>query len=600
MDGVGYVRCSTGRQVANGISIDAQKSAILACAEAKGVNITEWFQDAVSGGEEKRPSFQKMMDKALAKNTPIKAIIVFSGSRFFRDQIYAGLYRRELAKNGVQVISASETFSDDPEGELARRVVEIVDEIMRKKNAVAVRNAMKENARQGFWNGSHPPLGYESTTVEIRGEKHKKKLTVQPVEASVVDLIFKLCVHGDGESGPLGIKSICVYLNERGYRARSGKRFAKSTVEFILKNETYTGVHWWNTKDPETKKALPKSEWIKMDVPRLISDDLFQKAQMALRQRAPKVTAPRITNSDVLLTGLAYCECGARMKLSTSNGRSKLYRYYACAAQFSNNTCTAKATTRVSEDKLNDLVLRAVADEVLVPSFASGLIETVSERRRSGLEEANQMLAQLKGQLSQAKKRLSRLIEGFANGIIEDSEEFQEAQANAKAERDSISLLVERQERLVAAEPYALPEETIVDRLTTLKTKIMAAGIQTKKRFLRAIVSAVVVRCDSIEIIGSNGGLVDAVTGSNIGALRPEPPVRGFGREWCGWPGSNRHSSRNWILNPARLPIPPHPHREGNSGLAICRQALLALVVVFTKMGVRPEGSSGFPLLGSA
>lgn len=32
-------------------------------------------------------------------------------------------------------------------------------------------------------------------------------------------------------------------------------------------------------------------------------------------------------------------------------------------------------------------------------------------------------------------------------------------------------------------------------------------------------------------------------------------------REWCGRPGSNRHSFRNRILSPARLPVPPRPHR---------------------------------------
>lgn len=39
--------------------------------------------------------------------------------------------------------------------------------------------------------------------------------------------------------------------------------------------------------------------------------------------------------------------------------------------------------------------------------------------------------------------------------------------------------------------------------------------------------------------------------------------ARGRGRscfEWCGWPGSNRHSLRNRILSPARLPVSPHPH----------------------------------------
>jgi hypothetical protein len=29
---------------------------------------------------------------------------------------------------------------------------------------------------------------------------------------------------------------------------------------------------------------------------------------------------------------------------------------------------------------------------------------------------------------------------------------------------------------------------------------------------------------------------------------------------WCGRWESNPHSSRNGILNPARLPIPPRPH----------------------------------------
>lgn len=28
---------------------------------------------------------------------------------------------------------------------------------------------------------------------------------------------------------------------------------------------------------------------------------------------------------------------------------------------------------------------------------------------------------------------------------------------------------------------------------------------------------------------------------------------------WCGWSGSNRHSLRNGILSPARLPVSPHP-----------------------------------------
>ena len=30
-------------------------------------------------------------------------------------------------------------------------------------------------------------------------------------------------------------------------------------------------------------------------------------------------------------------------------------------------------------------------------------------------------------------------------------------------------------------------------------------------------------------------------------------------RNWCGWPDSNRHDFRRWILSPLHIPISPHP-----------------------------------------
>ncbi len=37
---------------------------------------------------------------------------------------------------------------------------------------------------------------------------------------------------------------------------------------------------------------------------------------------------------------------------------------------------------------------------------------------------------------------------------------------------------------------------------------------------------------------------------------------------WCGWSESNRHSFRNRILSPARLPVPPHPHISVGTALS--------------------------------
>ena len=48
--------------------------------------------------------------------------------------------------------------------------------------------------------------------------------------------------------------------------------------------------------------------------------------------RRPNITPPRITTSEVLLTGLARCEgCGSPLMLVT--GKNGRYRYYGCSAK---------------------------------------------------------------------------------------------------------------------------------------------------------------------------------------------------------------------------------------------------------------------------
>ena len=65
---------------------------------------------------------------------------------------------------------------------------------------------MRESAKQGFWNGSPPPLGYRTYVAEQRGAKNKKKLEIDPAEAELVRLIFKLYSEGDDKSRPLRVK----------------------------------------------------------------------------------------------------------------------------------------------------------------------------------------------------------------------------------------------------------------------------------------------------------------------------------------------------------------------------------------------------------
>jgi site-specific DNA recombinase len=85
--------------------------------------------------------------------------IVHSLSRFFRDHFELEFYVRKLAKNGVRLVSITQEMGDDPMHVMTRQIMALFDEYQSKENAKHVLRALKENARQGFWNGSLPPTG---------------------------------------------------------------------------------------------------------------------------------------------------------------------------------------------------------------------------------------------------------------------------------------------------------------------------------------------------------------------------------------------------------------------------------------------------------
>ncbi len=90
---------------------------------------------------------------------------------------------------------------------MMRQIMALFDEYQSKENAKHVLRALKENARQGFWNGSLPPIGYRVVAAEQRGAKVKKKLEIDPLHADTVRLIYRLALEGDGTSGPMGVKN---------------------------------------------------------------------------------------------------------------------------------------------------------------------------------------------------------------------------------------------------------------------------------------------------------------------------------------------------------------------------------------------------------
>jgi site-specific DNA recombinase len=81
-----------------------------------------------------------------------------------RDSFQLELYIRKLAKVGVRPVSITHELGEDPAQVMMRQVMALFDEYQSRENGKHVLRAMKENARQGFCNGSRLPPGYATHT----------------------------------------------------------------------------------------------------------------------------------------------------------------------------------------------------------------------------------------------------------------------------------------------------------------------------------------------------------------------------------------------------------------------------------------------------
>lgn len=125
-----YLRVSTGRQADSDLLIPDQRRQIASYCAAKGWDVTaEFIEPGNTATDDRRPAFQAMIDAALVKPPGFSIIIVYSFSRFFRDQFQFEFYVRKLAKNGVRLISITQDLGDDPMSVMMRQIMTLRAEV---------------------------------------------------------------------------------------------------------------------------------------------------------------------------------------------------------------------------------------------------------------------------------------------------------------------------------------------------------------------------------------------------------------------------------------------------------------------------------------
>lgn len=418
-----YLRVSTGRQAESDLSIPDQQRQLAAYCALKGwVVDQEFVEPGNTATDDKRPQFQAMIDLALSKPPPFTVILVHSFSRFFRDQFQFEFYARKLARNGVRIISITQELGDDPMSLMMRQIMNLFDEYQSRENAKHTLRAMKENARQGFWNGARPPVGYKIVGAEQRGTKIKTKLEIDPVQADKVRLIYRLALMGDENTGPMGIKAIAAYLNKRGLTTRDGGRWGSSAVYYVLTVSTYVGEHHFNKRVAKTGEFKAEDEHVVMAVPPIVTREQFDAVQRLMIQRRPTTAQSQAYCGPTLLGGIIFCgQCGGAMTLRTGRGNGGQYRYYTCCTRARTGDTGCKGVS-IREDAADAAVIHHLENRLLEPKRLASMMDNIIDRRDAFVQRRSKHIADLRKRATETEAKLQRLYQAIENGMADPND----------------------------------------------------------------------------------------------------------------------------------------------------------------------------------
>ncbi len=485
-----YCRVSTEKE-AQIDSLEKQIEFFNEFTKKNGYELYKLYADeGISGKQIKhRKQFQQMMIDAKAKK--FDKVVVKDVSRFARNTVDLLQSVRELKSYGVQV-----DFLNN--GEVMEGGSEFILTIL---GAMAQQESANMSKRVKFGKditakkGRVPNLvfGYD----KIPDERYTLKINEE--EAKIVKEIFESYVYKG-----IGTTKIAWNLNDRGIRTKKTKsKWVQTSIVRMLKNPIYTGKV--TNKKSEvtdfitgTRKELPEEEWIVVERPemRIISDELFNRAQELLEQRSNefKLNNKR-EKTEYVFSTLIYCKhCGysfRRIKRKYSED-GKEYIRWVCSGRNSMGVNHCPNSTTIDEEELLNAIkiyLKSIISNK--KNFMQAVekeFEKITKLRESNEKSEESLLKEIE----KVTVKKQKYMEMFQNEIIN----IQELKKYTNPLNEDIARL-ERELKLITSE---IKEKDVLEKKLnkTIKTVDDILNNQTiTNAMLKTIIDVIEVDSDS-------------------------------------------------------------------------------------------------------
>jgi len=415
---VGYCRVSSDIQREQK-TIRNQETAIKSFCKQHRYRITKTYKDdGISGMKlAGRPGFRQLLSDAHAGK--FQAVVVFNWDRITRDDFrFIGEVMRAFHDNGIVVMeTAGQTFRfDTPEGRLLVNIASFRSASEREAITRRMREGKAEGLRRGRWTSGAAPFGFVYDKVKNAWSHHPDE---SPVYLSIVDELEQ------GES----LNQILKNLFRQAVKTRRGKDWSMTSLTYMLRNPAYRGTLYGNksewqydaaTEQTKLKTLKPETEWMKIDIPPLISPKRWERIQVSMDSK--RRTPGKPPSGEFLLKGFLRCgHCGSGLYIQ--RGARPEDVYYHCG----NRRSPKHRRTNKHQDRKKCILpyLRTKELDRFILSHLSGLlsdpdhlIELLFSEGSQGerVKELAKSRKRLEWEVGRHRERRERLLALYVDG----------------------------------------------------------------------------------------------------------------------------------------------------------------------------------------
>jgi site-specific DNA recombinase len=413
-----YARVSTQGQMENDYSsLESQTERLREyCQSREGFEVYKVYEDGgFSGSTLERPAVKRLLQDI--RDGKVNCVLTYKIDRIARSVKDFHNLIDFFDQYGVNFISITQSFdTQSAMGRLLRNILCDFAQFEREMISDRTKDKMQQRAQKGMWNGGLPPYGYA---------KIDKKLVLDTVESERVTFMFERFAKRPS------LAALREDLHNRGWFARSGQGWGKTSIDHILRNPVYTG------------KVQSNGEIYDGLQPALVDTDSFEFIQ-GLRRDYRHLTTK--IGKVFLLKGLLKCsDCGSVMTPHYTQKRRKdgsinRIPYYRCTRtmHYNNGVCSIKS---VNAAEIERLVVDDLAELSQDELRLDRSIETLNREIRSQLGPLEKEVVAVRQRIADIEAELQKYVKALGKGNISLERLEREIETGEKEKRQLKSKL---------------------------------------------------------------------------------------------------------------------------------------------------------------